>query len=74
MNITMKVARVGAGLTQQEVADKLGVHVQTYTKYEAHNGEMPLKIAKRFADIVGVDFADIFLTEESKKNRQEVVA
>lgn len=70
MTLTMKQARVGADMTQQEVADVLGVHVQTYMKYEAHPEAMPLRVAGKFADAMGVDFADIFLDADSKKIRQ----
>ena len=34
MAMTMKMARVGANLTQQQIADKMGIHVQTYLKME----------------------------------------
>ena len=37
MAISMKMARVGADLTQQQVADKMGIHVQTYSKMESNS-------------------------------------
>ena len=60
MQVTMKQARVGADMTQQEVADKLGVHVQTYQRMESHPGDVTIKQGKNFAEIVGLRFDDIF--------------
>lgn len=60
MVVTMKMARIGKGLTQQEVADILGVHVTTYAKMEKNPEEVSIKDAKRFADIVGIPATDIF--------------
>ena len=60
MQITMKQARVGANLTQQEVADALGVHVQTYQRMESHPGDITINQGKHFAEVVGVSFDDIF--------------
>lgn len=70
MYITMKQARVGVDLTQREVAERLGVHVQSYIKYEKDPDTMTLKNAKRFADIVGVDFDTLFLKNKSNDIRE----
>lgn len=66
MQVTMKQARVGADMTQQEVADKLGVHVQTYQRMESHPGDITIKQGKTFAEIVGLKFDDIFFDNISK--------
>lgn len=34
----IRAARLSAGLTQQAAADLLGVHVQTWKRWEADNG------------------------------------
>lgn len=65
MQVTMKQARVGADMTQQEVADKLGVHVQTYQRMESHPGDVTIKQGKNFAEIVGLRFDDIFFDTDS---------
>lgn len=65
MAITLKMARVGAGLTQAETAYKLGVHPQTYSKYEKNPEEMSIKDARKFCDICGVKMDDIFLFSNS---------
>lgn len=65
MQITMKQARVGANMTQQQVADKLGVHVQTYQRMENNPEDISIKQGKLFASIVGVLFENIFFNSDS---------
>ena len=65
MQITMKQARVGAEMTQQQVADLLGVHVQTYQRMEQHPQDVTIKQGKKFSDIVGYNFEDIFFDTDS---------
>lgn len=36
MSQRLRTARVQAGLTQQELADKIGVHLRTVSNYESH--------------------------------------
>lgn len=59
MALTMKQARIGIEATQQEIADKLGVHVQTYARMEKHPEDMTIKQALMFAKIVGLQISDI---------------
>ena len=65
MQITMKQARVGANMTQQQVADALGVHVQTYMRMENNPEDVTIKQGKSFSEIVGVRFEDIFFINSS---------
>jgi len=65
MHLTMKQARVGAEMTQQQVADKLGVHVQTYMRMERHPQDVTIAQGKLFSAIVGCNFEDIFFTDNS---------
>lgn len=65
MQITMKQARVGANMTQQQVADRLGVHVQTYQRMEQNPQDVTIKQGKAFSAIVGYSFEDIFFTSDS---------
>lgn len=66
MAITPKMARVGANLTQIEIAEKLGVHPQTYAAFEKHPDKMSVGMAKRFSDIVGIDMDELdFSTHNS---------
>lgn len=65
MAITPKAARYIAGKTQQEVADAMGIHVQTYGKIEKNPEDMSIKEAKQFAEIVGVNWMDLSYTQDS---------
>lgn len=48
--ITVKAARVNAGLTQKQAADKLGITTQTLSKYEK-SGVVKFKVIKKMAEI-----------------------
>lgn len=65
MAMSMKMARVGANLTQQQVADKMGIHVQTYSKMENDSENVTIREAKLFSDIVGVTWSEIFFGSNS---------
>lgn len=71
MNLTVKQARLLAGYTQKQIADILGVHVQTYMKWERNPGEMSISTAKQFSKIVGRGFDEIFFDKESNLIRQK---
>ena len=71
MKLTLKKARLLAGLTQKEVADILGVHVQTYMKWERNPEDMSVGTAKQLSKIFNVDFEEIFFDNESNLIRQE---
>ena len=69
MRMSMKQARVGINATQQEIAEKLGIHVQTYLKIERNPHQATVDQALRFSEIVGVPICDIFFGENSTKSR-----
>lgn len=60
MPITMKQARIGIDATQQEIADEMGIHVQTYARMEKHPEDMTIAQAKRFSEIVKRPISDIY--------------
>ena len=64
MPLTIKQARIGIEATQQEIADKMGVHVQTYARMEKHPEDMTIKQAMQFASIVGRPIGDIYFGVE----------
>ena len=66
MKITMKQARIGAKMSQDDIANKLHIHPQTYAKYEKKPEDMSIKNAALFAEIVGVDFNDIIFLESGR--------
>lgn len=65
MQLTVKQSRLLADLTQQEVAIKLGVHKQTYVKWERNPEVIPLGQARNFAKIVGRRVDEIFFDDDS---------
>ena len=58
MSVTVKQARIGIEATQQEIADKMGIHVQTYARLEKHPEDMTIKQAIAFANIVKLSVSD----------------
>lgn len=53
-NENLKAARIRAGLTQKEVADRLGVGKSTYSQYETGTNEPSIPRIKALAKILGV--------------------
>lgn len=54
MPITLKAARVNAGLTQKEAAERLGISRGTLASYEMYKTKPDIEMAKRIADLYGV--------------------
>lgn len=61
MSTKLRSLRVGAGLTQQQLAKKLGVTGVTVHRWEAGNVMPKPKYIKKMADLFGVKGQDIFL-------------
>lgn len=59
MPFTLKQARIGAGLTQREIAKKMGMCAQTYSKYEKNPENMSIENAYAFSEAVGLKLEDI---------------
>lgn len=53
MAITLKAARVNAGLTQREAAEKLGISKGTLASYEMYRTKPDIEKAKQIADLYG---------------------
>lgn len=67
--LTLKEWRRAKGITQQEVADACGCHVNTYSRWELDPERIPLGEAHKIAEYIGVSFDDInFLPEKSTNN------
>ena len=72
MAITLKAARVNAGLTQLEVCEKLGVSQPTLIKWERAESFPNIVQLKTIEKLYGVGYDDIdFLTESSVKMNQK---
>lgn len=59
MEFTIKKARQYAGLTQQEIAKKLGVSTKTYQNYESGKTAMRIDKAKMFSSITNIPLSKI---------------
>lgn len=69
MQLTLKQARLLSEKTQKEIASELGVHRDTYMKYEANPAVMPIGKACKFAEITGIPVNDIFFDVNSTLGR-----
>lgn len=54
MKFTIKQAREYSGLTQKDIAKKLGISLATYQGYEWENVEMRIGIANKFSQLVNI--------------------
>ena len=55
----LKEARISANLTQQELADKAGIHSNTYAKIERDEQEPSFDTIKRLAKALKLKLEDI---------------
>lgn len=60
--ISIREARENAGLTQQYVADKLGISRQQYANIEANPGNVTVDRARRICSILGTEYERIFFS------------
>lgn len=61
-------ARVQSGLTQEEMAEKLGITQGTYKNYEK-NRPLPHQYVRQFCDEVGIEPTDLY-PKSAKKLRK----
>jgi len=58
--MTLKSLRVRIGMTQQDVAEKLGVDRQTIGRWEKDSGAMPVKFVYIFSELYKYPMNRIF--------------
>ena len=58
--MTLKQWRLIKGITQQEMADALGVSVTIYARWEHHPESIKLKNADRICEVLGENREDVF--------------
>lgn len=68
LRITLKAARVNAGLTQDMVCDKLGISDRTLSKWESGKSTPSYLALLGLCSIYGLTEDDIILPCESAKN------
>lgn len=59
--ITLKAARVNAGLTQKEAAKKLGISNQTLSRYEKDASDLKMSMIWKLCDLYGITSDALFL-------------
>jgi transcriptional regulator with XRE-family HTH domain len=71
MNVkfTLKQARLLKGLKMKEMAEKLNVHVQTYSKMEKFPDTITIGEAKKISEILGMSYDHIFFSSNSTLSR-----
>lgn len=74
MKWTLKAIRINLGLTQMQMAEKLGVSKETYLNYENYKTYPDVNIVKKIIKISKVDFNDIiFLPNKYAKSEDKEV-
>ena len=63
-NITIRAARVLKGLTQEELADKVGVSLSAVQKWETGKADIRFSHMKKISEITGVSLDDFILPKE----------
>ncbi|MDB1684977.1 helix-turn-helix transcriptional regulator [Enterococcus durans] len=78
--LSLKSARVNAGMTTKEVAERVGVHHQTISKYEKDSSDISVSLLNELSDLYQVPVDYIFLGKEydlirtiELKRKKEVV-
>lgn len=67
--VSLKQARLLSELSQRAVAEKIGVHRQTYIKWEKNPDAVPVKFAKELSAVFGKGVDEIFFDTESTLSR-----
>jgi len=60
MTVTLKAARVNAGLKQEEAASKIGISVYTLANYENGKSFPDVPIIKRIEEVYNIEYRNIF--------------
>ncbi|MDB1687471.1 helix-turn-helix domain-containing protein [Enterococcus casseliflavus] len=68
IEISLRSARVNAGLTLKDAAGILNIHHETLSKYEADSSEISIGLLNRLSDLYQIPTDNIFLG-----NRYELI-
>jgi transcriptional regulator with XRE-family HTH domain len=74
LQITLRAARVNAGLTLVEAAKLFGINKDTLSKYEKDSSNVPRKFFIKIEEIYGVPVDNIFFGVESEFFRKSKTA
>lgn len=67
----LKKARLSAGMTQQQVADKMGITKSTYCGYETEKRQPDVQKIKQLSEILGVPSDYLLETENAPIPKEE---
>ena len=67
MRITLRAARVNAGLTLPEASKLIGVHEWTLRQYEKNNCVPRWSVIKKIEEVYGIPVSNIILEPELNK-------
>ena len=70
MTFTIKLARLHANLTQEQMAKEFGVCRDTYRKIEAHPDTCTIAQAKRLSQVSKIPLDQIFFGDNSTLSRK----
>lgn len=59
MGMTLKAARINVGLTQKEAAHRIGVRVETLSKYEKGKTFPNVPVLKQIETVYGIEYKDL---------------
>ena len=62
--ITLAMARASCGLSQAELAEKVGVSRLTLQKWEKGKTDMRVKHLQKISEITGISMDDFFIPEK----------
>jgi transcriptional regulator with XRE-family HTH domain len=74
LQITLRAARVNAGLTLVEAAKLFGINKDTLSKYEKDSSNVPRKFFIKIEEIYGVPVDNFFFGVESEFFRKSKTA
>lgn len=61
LQLTVKAARINAGLTQKEAAKALGISYQTLSRYERDSSQIRQAMLDKMYEVYRLDKRQIFL-------------
>lgn len=64
IQITLKAARINAGLTSKEAAALAGIHYQTLSSYEKDSSDISVSLLEKLSTIYQIPSDYIFLGKE----------
>lgn len=65
MKLSIDAWRRARGISQEKAANVLGIHINTYRRWEENPGEMRYDKALLLADLLGISLDDILLPEST---------